>query len=91
MAKIEWLAAPSGMYSSREHLPLFIKDGEVPTNFLASFCRRRGRKAEGLERERVEMNLFRNFASTKKAVKYVQDNFRWSLRDPSALVPGRFL
>ncbi|KAJ8419666.1 hypothetical protein Cgig2_033948 [Carnegiea gigantea] len=44
-----------------------------------------GREAEGLER--VEMNLFPNFASTEQAAEYVRDNFRWSLRDPSALGP----
>jgi len=36
------------------------------------------------------MNLFPNFTSTEQAVEYVQDNFLWSLRDPSALSPRLF-
>ncbi|KAJ8438374.1 LOW QUALITY PROTEIN: hypothetical protein Cgig2_006292 [Carnegiea gigantea] len=37
-------------------------------------------------RERMEMNLFPNFANTDQATEYVRDNFRWALRGPSA--PG---
>ncbi|KAJ8446957.1 hypothetical protein Cgig2_006585 [Carnegiea gigantea] len=34
----------------------------------------------------MEMNLFPTFANTEQAVEYVQDNFRWALREP--LAPG---
>jgi len=70
------------MHSSGGHLPLFIEEGEVPTNFLSSFRRQRGRKAYGLER--VEMNLFPNFASTEQAAEYIRDNLHWTLRESSA-------
>ncbi|KAJ8428641.1 hypothetical protein Cgig2_017140 [Carnegiea gigantea] len=36
------------------------------------------------KREKLERNLFPNFASTEQAAKYVYDHFRWSLRDPLA-------
>ncbi|KAJ8431149.1 hypothetical protein Cgig2_026746 [Carnegiea gigantea] len=37
-------------------------------------------------REKIEMNLFPNFASTEQAIEYACDHFRWALRDP--LAPG---
>ncbi|KAJ8425915.1 hypothetical protein Cgig2_033856 [Carnegiea gigantea] len=38
-------------------------------------------------RERMKMNLFPNFASTDQVAKYIRDNFRWALREPSAPSP----
>jgi len=37
------------------------------------------------------MNLFPNFNSTEKAVEYVRDTFRWTLRGSSALRPKPLL
>jgi len=38
---------------------------------------------ESEKREKLEMNLFPNFASTEPTTEYVRDHFRWSLMDPS--------
>jgi len=35
----------------------------------------------------MEMNIFPNFANTEQAAEYIQDNFRWALREPSAPSP----
>jgi len=39
----------------------------------------------GKEREKRKMILFLNFTSTEMAAEYVQDTFRWPLRECSAL------
>ena len=38
---------------------------------------------ESEKREKLEMNLFPNFASTEPATEYVCDHFQWSLMDSS--------
>ncbi|KAJ8421146.1 LOW QUALITY PROTEIN: hypothetical protein Cgig2_027444 [Carnegiea gigantea] len=68
--------------SFREGITL---EGEIPIefhSFLSWTKREKSREA----RERMEINPFPNFASTKQAVEYIRDNFQWALREPSA--PG---
>ncbi|KAJ8436128.1 hypothetical protein Cgig2_001155 [Carnegiea gigantea] len=49
---------------------------------------RLGKCAREIESERRKMILLPNFTSTKQANEYVQDTFRWHLRQSSALRPN---
>ncbi|KAJ8422466.1 hypothetical protein Cgig2_017473 [Carnegiea gigantea] len=78
--------------SGDSYLSLTIKEygeahsiGYIEQIFLTSVRKREIAVIEGKEREKKKMILFPNFSSTEMAAEYIQDTFRWRLRETSAL------
>ncbi|KAJ8436372.1 hypothetical protein Cgig2_032193 [Carnegiea gigantea] len=68
-----------------------LREAQLRSKFQAAGATWRGQWLTKREKsrgagERMEMILFPNFADTDQAADYVQDNFRWALRERSA--PG---